>query len=273
LPMVITPLTWFTPPGALGSDGWQPAQTCEYRAAASTATPAVVAVGLAVLVACAAVVGGARVVDGAAVVLVVSPHEAITSPPTNSRISAVATIQRRVIRMRYATRGGEIQSVEISVVKMTSKFLLIFLVTAVILELLDLVFRGYTALNSWQISKDALYVRDFRNIFVLQYGLGAFVPLVLLLIPRLTLRRTVVATLLILFGVLMMRYNVVIGGQSFSETFAGYMHYTLPIIPYDMERLKEGLVGALMVFAFPLILFYVYSKIFPVFVRESSDVE
>ena len=174
---------------------------------------------------------------------------------------------------RYAARSGEIRSVEISVVKMTSRFLLIFLVTAVSLELLDLVFRGYTAVNSWNILKSALYVRDFRNIFILQYGLGAFVPLVLLLIPRLTLRRTVVATILVLFGVLMMRYNVVIGGQSFSETFAGYMHYTLPIIPYDIERLKEGLVGALAVFIFPLILFYIYSKIFPVFLKESHGAD
>jgi Ni/Fe-hydrogenase subunit HybB-like protein len=171
---------------------------------------------------------------------------------------------------QYAARTGEIQSVEIGVVKMTSKFLLIFLVTAVSLELLDLVFRGYTALNSWQILKDALYVRDYRNIFILQYGLGALVPLVLLLLPRLTLRRTVIATILVLFGVLMMRYNVVIGGQSFSETFAGYMHYKLPIIPYDIERLREGLVGALIVFAFPFVLFYIYSKIFPVFTNESS---
>ncbi|MCL5734294.1 MAG: polysulfide reductase NrfD [Actinobacteria bacterium] len=174
---------------------------------------------------------------------------------------------------RYSAQSGEIQSVEISVVKMTSRFLLIFLVTAVSLELLDLVFRGYTAVNSWNILKDALYVRDYRNIFVFQYGLGAFVPLVLLLIPRLTLRRTVVATILVLFGVLMMRYNVVIGGQSFSETFAGYMHYKLPVIPYDLERLREGLVGALIVFIFPFILFYIYSKIFPVFLRESHGRE
>ncbi len=163
---------------------------------------------------------------------------------------------------------GAAPSVDISVIKMTSKFLLIFLATAVSLELLDLVFRGYTALNSWRILKDALYVRDFRNIFILQYGLGAFVPLVMLLLPRLTLRRTVVATLLVLWGVLMMRYNVVIGGQSFSQTFAGYMHYKLPVIPYDVERLKEGLVGALIVFSFPMLLFYIYSKVFPVFPRQ-----
>jgi len=37
--------------------------------------------------------------------------------------------------------------------------------------------------------------------------------------------------LLALFGVFMMRWNVVIGGQAFSLPFAGYLHYPLPIIP------------------------------------------
>ncbi len=171
---------------------------------------------------------------------------------------------------RYDAQSGEIQSVEISVVKMTSRFLLIFLVSAISLELLDLVFRGYTAVNSWDILKSALYERDYLNIFILQYGIGNFVPLVLLLTPRLTLKRTVLATALILFGVFMMRYNVVIGGQSFSLTYAGYMRYVLPIIPHDIETLKEGLVGALLVLIFPFILFYIYSKIFPVFGGRES---
>ena len=97
--------------------------------------------------------------------------------------------------------------------------------------------------NSWDILKSALYERDYPDIFILQYGVGNFVPLVLLLAPRLTLKRTVVATVLILFGVFMMRYNVVIGGQSFSLTFAGYMHYVLPIIPHDLETAQGRTCG------------------------------
>ena len=42
----------------------------------------------------------------------------------------------------------------------------------------------------------------------------------------------------------MMRWNVVIGGQAFSLTFDGFMHYHLPIIPHDIETFKEGLLGA-----------------------------
>ena len=66
---------------------------------------------------------------------------------------------------------------------------------------------------------------------MLQYGIGNLLPLILFLLPGLTIRRAVLAVLLVLFGVFMMRWNVVIGGQAFSLSFAGYMHYHLPIIP------------------------------------------
>ena len=159
----------------------------------------------------------------------------------------------------------ELKSVEISVIQMTAKYLLTFLVAAISLEILDLIFRGYTALKSWDVLRSIIYERDFADIFVLQYGLGNLVPLILLLLPGLTLRRTIISVLLILFGVFMMRWNVVIGGQAFSLTFAGFMHYHLPIIPHNWETFKEGLFGALSIFTMPFVLFWVISKIFPVF--------
>jgi predicted membrane protein len=73
------------------------------------------------------------------------------------------------------------------------------------------------------------------------------------------------ALVLVLFGVFMMRWNVVIGGQSFSLTFAGYMHYALPIIPRDLQTFKEGLCGALLIGAMPFVLFWLLNKILPVF--------
>jgi predicted membrane protein len=170
---------------------------------------------------------------------------------------------------RYQTTD-EIKSVEISVIRMTAKYLLLFLVAAISLELLDLIFRGYTAMKSWDVLRSVIYERDFADIFILQYTLGNLVPLILLLIPGLTLRRTVIAVLLVLMGVFMMRWNVVIGGQSFSQTYAGYMHYHLPIVPHDWETAKEGLVGALGIFIMPFALFWVINKIFPVFEYEST---
>jgi len=160
---------------------------------------------------------------------------------------------------------NEIKGVEIQVVKITSKYLLVFLTFSLSLELLDLVFRGYTAVKSWDILRHVIYGKDFFNIFFLQYTLGSIVPFILLLIPGLTIRRAIMALLLVLFGVFMMRWNVVIGGQSFSLSFAGFMHYHLPLIPQDLATFKEGLSGALVIGGLPFFLFWLLSRIFPVF--------
>jgi predicted membrane protein len=149
------------------------------------------------------------------------------------------------------------------VIGKASRYLIGFLVAAISLELLDLIFRGYTAMKSWDILRSVLYHKDFVNIFVLQYGVGNLLPFILLILPRLTIRRTVIALLLILYGVFMMRWNVVIGGQAFSLSFAGFMHYHLPILPHNLETYREGLLGALTVAGTPFILFWLINKIVP----------
>lgn len=169
---------------------------------------------------------------------------------------------------RRRRKGGmveasEIKGVEKDVIDQSARYLLGFLVAAISLELLDLIFRGYTAMKSWDILRSVMYGKDFINIFVLQYGIGNLVPFVLLVLPRRTLKRTVLALLLVLFGVFMMRWNVVIGGQAFSLSFSGYMHYHLPIIPHSMETYKEGLFGALTVIILPFVFFWIIDKFIP----------
>jgi len=144
-------------------------------------------------------------------------------------------------------------------------------VAAISLEMLDLIFRGYTAMKSWDILRSVMYGKDFVNIFFLQYTMGNLVPFILLLLPKLTIRRTVVALILVLFGVFMMRWNVVIGGQAFSLSFSGYMHYKIPIIPHSLETYKEGLFGALTVIAIPFILFSVINRFVPSLKSEGHD--
>ena len=137
-------------------------------------------------------------------------------------------------------RRAEIAGVEVSVIRITAKYLVVFLVLAISLELLDLIFRRYTAVKSWDVLASAVYGHEFRQVFLLQYGLGNLVPLILFLIPRLTSDEPPWASSLVLFGVFMMRWNVVIGGQSFSLTLAGYMHYVLPIVPHFLGDVEGG---------------------------------
>jgi Ni/Fe-hydrogenase subunit HybB-like protein len=185
-------------------------------------------------------------------------------------------IRKLLVRRKRAAAESpgsreEIGGVEVSVVRITARYLLLFLVLAISLELLDAVFRGYTAVKSWDVVKSAVYGNEFKQVFLLQYALGNFLPLVLLLLPRLTIRRAVVSLVLVLFGVFMMRWNVVIGGQSFSLTLAGYMHYVLPIVPESWETVKEGLIGAIGVLLFPFVLFFGYARFCPVFTPTESS--
>ncbi|MGD2032499.1 MAG: polysulfide reductase NrfD [Gammaproteobacteria bacterium] len=176
---------------------------------------------------------------------------------------------------RNRRHGGAVQATEIKgaekeVINKATRYLLGFLVAAISLEILDLIFRGYTAMKSWDILRSVMYGKDFINIFVLQYTLGNLVPFALLLLPGRTIKRTVVALLLVLFGVFMMRWNVVIGGQAFSLSFSGYMHYHIPIIPHSLETFKEGLFGALTVAALPFVLFWIINKFVPSLGRDTG---
>lgn len=162
------------------------------------------------------------------------------------------------------------KTIDENTINITARYLLFFLIAAISLELLDLIFRGYTAVKSWDILRSVIYGKDFINIFVLQYGVGNLLPFILFLMPKLSTKRAVIGTILVLFGVFMMRWNVVIGGQAFSLTFSGYMHYHIPVIPSDWETFKEGVLGALSIGIMPFILFWIFIKIFPVFGYKES---
>lgn len=192
-------------------------------------------------------------------------------------LSYIVTMEIRKVLARRRNNnqlGGllveQIKNVQDYEVRVSSRYLLIFMVLAVSLELLDIIFRGYTAVKSWEILRSVIYEVDFIQIFILQFGLGNLVPFVLLLLPGLTVKRAALASALVLFGVFMMRWNVVIGGQTFSLTFAGFMHYHLPIIPTSYETFREGLTGALLVITTPFVIFYFLNKIFPVFLEEKE---
>ncbi len=166
-------------------------------------------------------------------------------------------------RKSWDVTAADVGGAEIDLIKNTSRYLVGFMIAAITLEILDLVFRGYTAVKSWEILRSVIYGKDFVDIFILQYGFGNLLPFLMLVIPGLTIRRTTLALILVIFGVFMMRWNVVIGGQAFSLSFAGYMHYKLPFWPDSIEMYKEGFFGALTIALMPFGLFWVINKFVP----------
>ena len=164
----------------------------------------------------------------------------------------------------------ELQNAEEGEIKTVANYLLYFMIAAVTLEILDLIFRGYTQVKSWDILREVILERDFTKIFIMQYAIGNVIPFLLMVLPGRNIRRITLATVLVMFGVFMMRWNVVIGGQAFSLSFAGFMHYHMPIWPTSWETFREGLFGAISVMVTPFVIFWVLNKIFPAFLKEEE---
>ncbi|MDA8327321.1 MAG: polysulfide reductase NrfD [Nitrospiraceae bacterium] len=175
------------------------------------------------------------------------------------------TKKRLAMHLRTGETLQDLRGTELEMIRISAKYLMAFMIAAFSLELLDLIFRGYTAVKSWDILRSVIYQRDWVDIFIKQYLCGYVIPFALLLWPGLTVRRAVLATVLVLFGVYMMRWNVVIGGQEFSLTFAGFMNYNIPIIPHNWQTYKEGVFGAITVGLLPFFFFYFINKLIPSF--------
>ena len=99
--------------------------------------------------------------------------------------------------------------------------------------------------------------------FILQFGVGSVLPLLVItfLIWRGTSGTAMVvgitgSAILVLLAVLMMRYNVVIGGQEISKTAKGLIAYHPPILG------REGLMAAGIVLLIPFILLSVLVRLF-----------
>ena len=164
----------------------------------------------------------------------------------------------------------ELQSAEKLEIGIASNYLLYFMIAALTLEILDMIFRGYTQVKSWDILREVILERDFYKIFVMQYAIGNITPFILMVLPGRTVRRTTIATVLVIFGVFMMRWNVVIGGQAFSLSFSGFMHYHMPFLPTNWETFREGFFGAVTVMATPFVIFWFLNKIVPAFLKEDE---
>ncbi len=139
-----------------------------------------------------------------------------------------------------------------------------FLMFTVILEALafaNLVYKGREGVDMIMA-----YVQGplFVRYFVLQFGVGALLPIgVMGLMVALNTRGRAFVTgaticaLLVLMNVLMMRWNVVIGGQEIAKSTKGLLTYHMPVWG------EEGLVSATILTLAPFGLLWLLTRLFP----------
>jgi Ni/Fe-hydrogenase subunit HybB-like protein len=128
-------------------------------------------------------------------------------------------------------------------------------------EFASLVYRGREGIDViMEFVKGPLIV----PFFILQFGVGSVLPLLVItfMIWRGTAGNALVAgvtacAILVLLSVLMMRWNVVIGGQEIAKTGKGLLAYHPPIFG------REGLLAAAVVLVTPFVLLLVMVRLFP----------
>jgi Ni/Fe-hydrogenase subunit HybB-like protein len=156
-------------------------------------------------------------------------------------------------------------TIEMRCLDLMAMFLFFALVVDAAIEGLDWLHRLYSAEEEIEVIKSVASGKLFYTLLVGQALLGTLVPLMLLgglqifrkKVSDLNRKRMYFASaLLILTGVLAMRWNVVIGGQLFSKSLRGFMSYKMEFAGH------EGWLLALVVLSLPFIILTILVKYF-----------
>jgi Ni/Fe-hydrogenase subunit HybB-like protein len=104
----------------------------------------------------------------------------------------------------------------------------------------------------------------FVRYFVLQFGFGALLPIVIIsgMIARDTRGKAfvtglMISAVLVLISVFLMRWNVVIGGQEISKTGKGLLTYVPPLLG------RQGILSGTAVMLAPFGLLWILTRILP----------
>lgn len=154
-------------------------------------------------------------------------------------------------------------------VRALAKYLWMFLVGAVTLELLEVVHMAYESSGEWHVISTLLQTRLAVTHGLIQLAIGSLVPLVLLPLAFWSTlgRRSLFAVsslsaVLVLIQVFAMRWNVVVGGQLFSKSFRGFTTYHIEWLG------REGLLAALIVLTLPVVALGIASRLLPLWEPE-----
>jgi Ni/Fe-hydrogenase subunit HybB-like protein len=151
-------------------------------------------------------------------------------------------------------------------VRALGRYLWGFMIMAVSLELLEVLSLAYKQTEEWEVLGRLIDQKLMLSYVVLQFLIFSLVPFLLLAITALSRLHNRVAngliwtaSVMLLVQVLLMRWNVVIGGQLLSKSLRGFTSY----LPGIWE--KEGLITAAVIFTIPFGILYIFHRIVPLF--------
>lgn len=152
----------------------------------------------------------------------------------SAMVSGIALVMVIYIIINYLRK----KKTDILCLDTIAKYLLYILIIDFALESLDQIHRIYEADESFDILSILINGKLFVTFFILQVGLGVFLPVAILGVlqfykPKKERIRKLLyffTGIAVLVGIFFMRWNVVIGGQLFSKSFYGFTSYKVSLI-------------------------------------------
>ena len=161
------------------------------------------------------------------------------------------------------------REVDLECIRTCIQYLWGFFILDFVFEMLELFSHAYMATHHWETLHELYWGPLYVSFWILQVLVFSVIPFLILTWMNLfrlgdTLVRIFapLVSLMILFQVLLMRWNVVIGGQLMSKSERGSVYFH----PEWLE--KEGILPALLIMVLPLVILYVLSKIFPFWLED-----
>lgn len=140
------------------------------------------------------------------------------------------------------------------------------------LEILELVHVAYRRGHEWAEIRPLITGPLFESYIIGQITLTSAIPIVLLgyvVLSKASGRKLLYlanfSAILLLAQVLLMRFNVVIGGQLISKSGRGFVDFHWEFLG------KEGILTVLVIFAGPFLAYYVISRFIPILDEPSGQ--
>jgi predicted membrane protein len=177
-------------------------------------------------------------------------------------VSGIAVLTFLYLFVNFLKR----QKIDQNCLDMMVRFLWGFMIIAVVLEMMDLLSLAYEQTERWEVLKYLItgplwYTYVIGQILI--GSLGSFLLLAIIILFKLPKKLSNIlvfmTSCLLLIQVILMRWNVVIGGQLVSKSYRGFTSF----MPGFLE--KEGIIVAAIIFIVPFLLLRQFDRIFPFF--------
>jgi len=164
------------------------------------------------------------------------------------------------------------KKIDVDCVQTLIKFLWGFFILDFVFEMLELFSHFYMATHHWHTLETLYSGPLYQTFWVYQVGIFSVIPFILLMLMSLIKFKDAIllffapiVSIMILIQVLLMRWNVVVGGQLMSKSERGATTF------HPMWFEKEGIAVAIFIMIAPVVILWIIGKILPFWQTEEES--